>query len=113
MKQSQLDAYLEHIRNDYGRWSGVAKLSSDDSVKVRMNQEFRDGVHYEMGSKYIKVIIRSGMQRSVHSFICLNDTGKFKQGDILKAAGWKAPARNFARGNVIAGEFGNVRWMGA
>lgn len=107
-----IDAYLEHIRNDYTNWSNGSKFSSDDSVRNRMIAEFRDGVHYEVGSKYIKVIIRSGMQRSVHSFICLENTGKFKKGDILKAAGWSAPARNFARGNILTNQFGGIRWMG-
>lgn len=107
-----IDAYLEHIRNDYTYWSNQSLNDSNADVKNRMNAEFRAGVHYEVGSKYIKVIIRSGMQRSVHSFICLEDMGKFKKGDILKAAGWKAPARNFARGNILTNQFGGIRWMG-
>ncbi len=36
---------------------------------------------------------------------------KFKKGDLLKAAGFNAPARNAARGNVLEGNF-QIRWTG-
>ena len=37
---------------------------------------------------------------------------KFKKGDILKAAGWNAPARNAARGNILDGGYA-INWTGA
>ena len=36
---------------------------------------------------------------------------KFKKGDVLKAAGFHAPARNAPRGNVLDGGF-NINWTG-
>ena len=51
--------------------------------------------------------------RSVHSFIVIKDTDKFKRGDILKAASWKKPATNFVRGNILEGTFDRVTWTGA
>jgi len=44
----------------------------------------------------------------VHSFV------EKSTGDILKAASWAAPARNFTRGNVyITSSYENrVRWTG-
>ena len=34
-----------------------------------------------------------------------------KKGDILKAAGYRAPARNSARGNVLEGNYA-IQWTG-
>ena len=107
-----LEQYLEHIRNDYVRWSGLCRDATPSHVKVRdeMIEKFKREVRFEEGSKYIKVIHGT----SVHSFICRNDMGKFVRGDILKAASWKQPARNFERGNIYNGVgYATVRWTGA
>ena len=50
---------------------------------------------------------------SCWGFVMLENDDKFMRGDILKAATWKAPARNFARGNILNGNWGKVRWEGA
>ena len=55
----------------------------------------RFGIEFEEGSKYVKVVSLSWSSRSVHSFV------EIETGDIWRAASWKAPARNFARGNVF------------
>ena len=59
------------------------------------------------GKKYIKIVQDTG----VFCFIVREDSGKFKKGDILKAAGYRAPARNSARGNVLTGNY-NIQWTG-
>ena len=54
------------------------------------------------GGKKFKKIVRVDNQTSVLCFVMYKDGDpKFKQGDILKAASWRAPALNFARGNVF------------
>ena len=100
----QLNAYLEHIRKDYAGWS-----KDDSEIRKEMIKEFNASVRVEEGRKYYKVIERN----SVHSFICKEDMGRFKRGDILKAASWAAPAKNFARGNILLGTWKAVRWTGA
>ena len=100
-----INEYLEFIRQDYAKWSA----QSPTEVRIRMTKEFQESVRFEQGSKYIKVITGT----SVHSFICRNDGGKFKKGDILKAATWSSPARNFARGNVLTKQYGATSWTGA
>ena len=62
------------------------------------------GVTYKAGRKFCKIIITDGNggERSVWGFINLTHE-KFNEGDVLKAAGWAAPALNKARGNVLQG----------
>lgn len=61
---------------------------------------------YKEGQKYIKIISndleRGGYNTSVWGFINKANP-KFNEGDILKAAGWRTPALNKARGNLFDG----------
>ena len=59
------------------------------------------------GKKYIKVVQDTG----VFCFIVKEDFKHFKKGDILKAAGYNAPALNSARGNVLSGNYA-IQWTG-
>ena len=59
------------------------------------------------GKKYIKVVQDTG----VFCFIVKEDFKHFKKGDILKAAGYNAPALNSARGNVLDGNYA-IQWTG-
>ena len=68
--------------------------------------------YWVLGTKYIHIIMEDN-QRSSHSWVMRKDDKKFKCGDILKSASWKAPARNFKRGNVLNGDFKNISWAGA
>ena len=73
-----------------------------------MTKEFADGFVVKKGKKYIKIL--SGT--SAWGFIVnTDDDKKFKKGDILKCAGWAAPARNGARGNVLEGNY-EIAWTG-
>ena len=57
--------------------------------------------------KYIKIVQDTG----VFCFIAKEDFKHFKKGDILKAAGYNAPALNSARGNVLTGNY-PIQWTG-
>lgn len=106
-----MNALVDHIRADYATWSNRGTQNDPIAAKVRqeMTDRFNQSVRFEMGSKYLKVVSNG----SAHCFVVLKDTTKFKRGDILKAASWKAPATNFARGNVLTGNLANVSWTGA
>ena len=98
--KTALRNYLEHIYADYNKFYG----------KEEFRARFAEGLEFKMGKKYVKVITKG----SAHSFIVnIHDDPNFKFGDILKAASWASPAKNFARGNIFEGNFGGIRWMGA
>ena len=107
--QQQIQELLEAIKQDYIGWGGSSK---NDSVKQKMAQEFCEGLSYTEGKKYIKITKSLGHnQRSVWGFVVKEDGGKFRKGDILKAARWNAPATNRARGNILDGGY-TIRWTG-
>lgn len=109
--EQYLADYAAFIKQDYINWisnNGVRKVTE-------VQQEMIDGfmVEFDYGSSYIRVVQSTPTgQRSSHSFIVAK-AGKFPIGTILKSASWKAPAKNFARGNILTGDFKRVRWTGA
>jgi hypothetical protein len=106
--KTEIETYLNFISNDYKKRFCVPKYF--DHMQI-MNKSFEDSLSYQDGKVYIKIIIKDS---SAHSFIVKEDTKQFKKGDILKAASWKAPAKNFARGNVFnVDSYKNVQWCGA
>ena len=75
-----------------------------------MVTEFVEKWVVKPGSKYVKIMTDNG--GSAWGFIVKTDTDKkFKKGDILKCAGYSAPARNKARGNVLDGGY-PINWTG-
>lgn len=88
---AHLEAYASYIKQDYEKWSpnGFGFL-----------------VEFQPGSKYVRVVTINGASSSAHSFIDIN-------GNIWKAASWKAPAQNFIRGSIMTGDFSRVSWTGA
>jgi hypothetical protein len=112
----KVEELLEAMKEDYSRWQNQSGID-DERVAIRqqMEVEYNDGLHTVNGSKYIKVISSTRGSSSVCAFVVNTENDKkFKFGDILKPAGWAAPARNFARGNVFESDgFRCVRWTGA
>ena len=84
----------------------VEKLCEDITLANHIKWEHtRDRLShdYKIGKKYIKIFtVEEGEPRSVWGFINVGNK-KFQLGDILKAAGWAAPALNKARGNIFEG----------
>ena len=100
-----VEALIEAAKSDYENWADCLR----DKINEKMFADYCNSITYKPGSKYIKILTGG----SVHSFVVNTDKDKkFNRGDILKAASWNAPARNFARGNVLDGSLENVRWTG-
>ena len=91
---------------DYVKWStsGGKELSGYSKEQV---EQWDNKTKIKEGKKYIKIVQDTG----VFCFIVKEDFKHFKKGDVLKAAGYKAPALNSARGNVLAGNY-PIRWTG-
>ena len=112
--EQAMPAYLEAICASYEDRTNSYTIPEDRTEYVlNMYKEFKETLHYTVGKKFIKVV-KGGIGASVHSFIVLEDGGKFKAGDILKPASWNTPAKNFARGNVLKPEsYSTISWTGA
>ena len=80
-----------------------------DEVAKKMNEEYANNFTITYGKKYIKITEKGG---GVKAFVVgVDNDKKYRKGDILKAAGYNAPARNAARGNILDGGYA-INWTG-
>ena len=91
---------------DYTRWSTNAHGEQSQWAKDSV-ADWDNKTKIKEGKKYIKVVQDTG----VFCFIVKEDFKHFKKGDILKAAGYNAPALNAPRGNVLKGQY-PIQWTG-
>ena len=110
--ETGINNLIKHCVDDYERWStrnGTREISDYSANQIERGLGFK----VKKGQKYIKIINdMSNGQQSVWGFIVASENDKkFQVGDILMAAGWRGPARNKARGNVLSGNFG-CSWTG-
>ena len=97
-----LNRLVENIHKNYAGWSGRVEYSSGTE---------RVNITIKPGRKFIKII----RQNSVWGFVAKSDgTHKgvpMKMGDVLKAAGWSAPAKH-TRGNIFDNKQDYFSWTG-
>ena len=93
-------------KKDYERYSTLGGKELTGYAKEQVDT-WDNKVKVTQGKKYIKVVHDTG----VFCFIAKEDFKHFKKGDILKAAGWNAPALNSPRGNVLTGNY-PIEWTG-
>ena len=109
----EMNTLIANIKKDYFNWTtrcaGAKGLDALTEINERMIADFNEKLTFKTGSKYIKIFSEGG---SVWGFVVNTDKDKkFKMGDILKAAGYNAPARNAPRGNIIDGGY-TIQWTG-
>ena len=75
--------------NDFNMFLAAAQGISDSYMKTNFPKLERPNLDWSEGKRYIKVF----REDSVHCFVDKTN------GNILKAASWKAPAKH-ARGNI-------------
>lgn len=102
--EAPIAALVELIKADY---LGRPMMAPSESVAA-MRAAWVGSIEITEGKKYIKIVTNN----SVWGFIVKEAEGKFNRGDILKAASWAAPAKNFKRGNVFYPPK-SVSWTGA
>ena len=111
---NEMTALIENIKTDYFNWTtrcaGAKGRTTLSDTNKDMIARFNDKIKFKVGNKYIKVFSEGS---SVWGFVVNTDNDKkFKKGDLLKAASYSAPARNFARGNILEGGYRST-WTGA
>ena len=112
---------LSHMKEDYHNWSmrgrtvhsNTEDFIRESKIREDMEADYGDGLGYELHTKYIKVTSSKHGSCSVCAFVVATENDKkFRFGDILKPAGWRGPARNFARGNILDYDFHGLHWTG-
>ena len=108
--QNEINTLIQNIKADYFNWTSRNGTKELSQVNKDMIQRFNTELGFKAGNKYIKITTNNG--GSVWGFVVATDNDKkFRKGDILKAAGYNAPARNAARGNIIDGGY-DINWTG-
>jgi|TARA_R110000822_G_scaffold9993_3_gene38185 hypothetical protein len=102
--ENLIKKFLDDMYRSYVAWN---TNTPSPEYEAERNERFKNGLSFSIGKKYIKIISNGG---SVHAFIVNTDNDdKFRRGDVLMPAGWKTPARNSPRGNILDGYTANHR----
>ena len=84
--EKRFSGYVEKLRENLEAYYGAKGFTHVRAPEVTV----------WWGRKYVKVVVGD----SVHTFV------NRENGDILKAASYKAPAKNGVRGSIFAEDFG-------
>ena len=121
VERKDIEKVLDIMKADYFEWTVTRnKLhypeNFDEEDALKGCEDFNKGLNVTEGSRYFRIISTTitGQLRCC-GFIVKEGHKKFKEGDLLRAASFNAPARNFARGNLydaVSLQTGHIRWTG-
>jgi hypothetical protein len=97
---------MNGAKDDYIKMSTIGDKELTGYSKEQVDN-WDNNTKVKEGKKYIKIV----QGNSVFAFVMKEDTGRFKKGDVLKAAGYNKPALNSPRGNVLEGNYA-IQWTG-
>ena len=100
-------ALCDGAKQDYYRYATRGVPGDITGYQKEQYDEWDSKTQIKNGKKYIKII----QEHRVFAFIVKEAFKHFKRGDILKPAGWQAPALNSPRGNVLEGGY-PIQWTG-
>lgn len=86
--------YNAHGHNSHGRGMLIQYTDGGKCIRLVARDTINGEVVKDSGCAFGFVVKEDNSVKS-------DKGGYFKAGDILKAASWKAPAKNFIRGNVF------------
>lgn len=89
---------IKEFENWLEKTSAELKEQHEEQYKRVLWQPFT----YKQGKKFIKIIQNSSVWGFVSMVDGLHKGSYIKKGDLLKAAGWRTPARH-SRGNILDG----------
>ena len=96
----QVEAFLprlqEQVKKNYLGWGQNSEFAQKNVPQLSLSY----------GTKFAKIIVIGHGQTSVFGFIDLTN------GNLMKAAGRKAPAMNFPRGHISDADISYIRWTG-
>ena len=101
--ENLIQKFLDDMYTSYERWN-TNTVSPD--YEAERNERYKNSLSFSIGKKYIKIISNG----AAFAFVVNADNDdKFRRGDVLMPAGWKTPARNSPRGNILDGYTANHR----
>lgn len=94
--------YLSEDTNDIDEALEITVRALSACSEIHLSSSFPgfkpETFGYDKGKKYSRVWHDNGTQRFVCFFVDRSN------GDVWKASGWKGPALNFVRGNILSRE---------
>ena len=96
-----MDRLVKNIHKDFDGWRGNVEYGRGDKATITIKS----------GRKFIKIIRDTSVWGFVAKADGVHKGVPMKMGDVLKAAGWSAPAKH-TRGNIFDNNQDYFCWTG-